>query len=120
MNLPEDGCLLRIFVGESDRHGGKPLYEWLLLEARRGRPRGRNGAARHRGVRCAQPAAHGEDPPVVGGLPMVVEIVDSRDKVEAFLARVEPAIQEGLARSSARRFGSTAAAPEPPADRRGG
>lgn len=34
MTLPEDGALLRIFVGESDRHEGKLLYEWLVLKAR--------------------------------------------------------------------------------------
>jgi PII-like signaling protein len=34
MVLPEQGCLLRIFIGESDRHSGKPLYEWIVLKAR--------------------------------------------------------------------------------------
>ena len=34
MHLPEEGYLLRIFIGESDRHDGKPLYEWLVLQAR--------------------------------------------------------------------------------------
>ena len=34
MTLPEEGSLLRIFIGESDRHAGKPLYEWLVLAAR--------------------------------------------------------------------------------------
>ena len=34
MVLPEDGCLLRILIGESDKHKGKPLYEWIVLQAR--------------------------------------------------------------------------------------
>ena len=35
MVIPKEGHLLRIFIGESDRHEGKPLYEWIVLEARR-------------------------------------------------------------------------------------
>ncbi len=34
MILPEEGSLLRIFIGESDRHQGKPLYEWIVKKAR--------------------------------------------------------------------------------------
>ncbi len=34
MMLPEEGYLLRIFIGESDRHGGKLLYEWIVTKAR--------------------------------------------------------------------------------------
>jgi PII-like signaling protein len=34
MWLPEEGCLLRVFIGESDKHAGKPLYEWIVLQAR--------------------------------------------------------------------------------------
>ena len=34
MSLPEEGYLLRIFIGESDKHAGKPLYEWIILQAR--------------------------------------------------------------------------------------
>ena len=47
MTLPEDGALLRIFVGESDRHEGKLLYEWLVLKAKE---RGLAGATVLRGV----------------------------------------------------------------------
>jgi PII-like signaling protein len=43
MTLPGDGCLMRIFVGESDRHGGKPLYEWIVLQARAQPPAHRRG-----------------------------------------------------------------------------
>lgn len=47
MDLPEDAALLRIFVGEADRHGGRPLYEAIVLEAR---SRGLAGATVLRGV----------------------------------------------------------------------
>lgn len=33
MTLPQEGCLLRIFIGESDKHAGKPLYEWIVTKA---------------------------------------------------------------------------------------
>jgi len=34
MQLPQEGTLLRVFIGEADRHEGKPLYEWIVLKAR--------------------------------------------------------------------------------------
>ena len=34
MQLPQEGSLLRIFIGEADKHEGKPLYEWIVLKAR--------------------------------------------------------------------------------------
>jgi hypothetical protein len=97
MTLPQEGHLLRIFVGENDKHGGKPLYEWLVLEARaRGLAgatvlRGIEGFGAHSRVHTAKILRLSED------LPIVVEIVDTRDKIERFLPLVEGAIQEGLA-----------------------
>jgi hypothetical protein len=97
MVLPEEGSLLRIFIGESDRHGGKLLYEWLVLKARE---EGLAGATVLRGVMGfgAHSRMHtfrierlSED------LPVVVEIVDSADKLEAFLALIDGEIPEGLA-----------------------
>ena len=97
MTLPEEGSLLRIFVGESDKHDGKPLYEWIVLQAR---TRGLAGATAWRGMIGfgASSRIHtykierlSED------LPVVIEIVDTREKLEAFLASIDPAIHEGLA-----------------------
>ncbi|MBI5836830.1 MAG: DUF190 domain-containing protein [Candidatus Eisenbacteria bacterium] len=97
MMLPEQGHLLRIFIGESDRHEGHPLHEWLVRAARE---RGLAGATVIRGI--AGFGAHSrlhtskilrlsED------LPIVVEIVDTEEKIEAFLPVVDGAIREGLA-----------------------
>lgn len=97
MTLPEEGALLRIFIGESDRHEGKPLYEWLVLAARR---RGLAGATvtrammgfgAHSRLHTAKILRLSED------LPIVVEIVDTPQKIEAFLPEVDHAIREGLA-----------------------
>ena len=97
MTLPESGSLLRIFIGESDRHEGKPLYEWLVMRARE---EGLAGATVLRGVMGfgAHSRLHtfkverlSED------LPIIVEIVDAAEKLERFLGSVEGAIGEGMA-----------------------
>jgi len=95
--LPQDGCLLRIFIGESDRHEGKLLYEWIVLKARE---MGLAGATVLRGIMGfgAHSRLHtfrilrlSED------LPVVIEIVDTREKVEKFLDLVDHVIPEGMA-----------------------
>jgi len=97
MMLPEEGCLLRIFIGESDRHDGKPLYEWLVLQARaQGLAgatvlRGIEGFGAHSRLHTAKILRLSED------LPIVVEIVDTREKIDAFLPKVDEAVREGLA-----------------------
>jgi len=97
MMLPEEGHLLRIFVGESDKHEGQPLYEWLVRKAREqglaGATvlRGIEGFGAHSRLHTAKILRLSED------LPIVVEIVDTREKIEAFLPVVDQAITEGLA-----------------------
>jgi PII-like signaling protein len=97
MKLPEEGHLLRIFIGESDRHDGKPLYEWLVLKAREqglaGATvlRGIEGFGAHSRLHTAKILRLSED------LPIVVEIVDTRERIEAFMPLVDVAIDEGLA-----------------------
>ena len=97
MMLPEEGHLLRIFVGESDKHKGVPLYEWIVRQAReRGLAgatvlRGVEGFGAHSRLHTAKILRLSED------LPIVIEIVDTREKIEAFLPIVDAAIPEGLA-----------------------
>jgi hypothetical protein len=97
MTLPEDGCLLRIFIGESDKHEGKPLYEWLVLKAREAGLagatvlRGIEGFGAHSRLHTAKILRLSED------LPIVVEIVDSLEKIDAFVPVVDHAVKEGLA-----------------------
>jgi uncharacterized protein len=115
MMLPEEGHLLRIFIGESDRHEGRPLHEWLVLEARRqglaGATvlRGIEGFGAHSRLHTAKILRLSED------LPIVVEIVDTREKIEAFLPVVDHAIAEGLATLErvAIRFYRAGSKPEP-------
>jgi len=96
MNLPEDGYLLRVFVGESDRCGHRPLYEAIVLKAREAGLagatvlRGVMGFGRHSLIHTTKILRLSED------LPMVVEIVDSREKIEAFLPALDELITDGL------------------------
>jgi PII-like signaling protein len=97
MFLPEEGYLLRIFIGESDRHNGKPLYEWLVLQAREHELAGATVlrgilgfGANTRVIHTFKIERLSED------MPIVVEIVDTREKLEAFLESIGELIQAGL------------------------
>ena len=98
MMLPEEVHLLRIFIGESDKHSGKPLYEWIVIQARQ---QGLAGATVLRGM-----MGFGANSRVIHtfkierlseDLPIIIEIVDTREKLEGFLALVESEIHAGLA-----------------------
>ena len=97
MNIPQEGELLRIFIGESDKHEGRPLYEWIVLEAKAeglaGATvlRGVMGFGAHSRIHTAKILRLSED------LPIIIEIVDTRDKLKAFLDHIDTAIGEGLA-----------------------
>lgn len=97
MMLPREGHLLRIFVGESDRHEGLPLYQWLV---RRARERGLAGATVLRGLEGFGAHSRLHTAKILrlsSDLPIVVEIVDTIEKIEDFLPVVDGAVQEGLA-----------------------
>ena len=97
MTLPREGSLLRIFIGESDRHDDRPLCQWLVEAARsRGLAgatvlRGLEGFGAHSRLHTANVLRLSAD------LPLVVEIVDTREKIESFLPVVDEAVVEGLA-----------------------
>jgi PII-like signaling protein len=96
MSIPEDGYLLRIFVGESDRHGHRPLYESIVLQAREAGLagatvlRGVMGFGKHSILHTAKILRLSED------MPMIIEIVDSLDKIEKFLPVLDELIKDGL------------------------
>jgi PII-like signaling protein len=96
MKLPSEAELLRIFIGESDRYRGRPLYEVIVEEARRGGLagatvlRGAIGFGAHSRIHTAKILRLSED------LPMVVEIVDTPDKIAEFLPELDQMIGEGL------------------------
>ena len=97
MSLPQDAQLLRVFIGEQDKFDGKPLYEALVLEARR---LGLAGATVYRGVLGygANSVVHTDKILRLSqSLPVVVEIVDTPEKIEAFLPLLDEMMQEGMA-----------------------
>jgi PII-like signaling protein len=98
MKLPENGVLLRIFIGESDKEPGneRPLYEAIVRRAREAHLagatvlRGPMGFGRHSRVHTAKLLELSTD------LPVVIEIVDAEEKVNAFLPIVDDLVTEGL------------------------
>jgi len=97
MKMSESSQLLRIFVGESDRHEGRALYKWIVLKAKE---QGLAGATVLRGmmgfgansrIHTSRILRLSED------LPVVVEIIDEEEKLRNFLSLIDPAIKEGLA-----------------------
>ncbi len=96
MQLPSEAQLLRIFVGEADKYHGRPLYEVIVEEARRRQLAGATvlrgtlgyGATSH--IHTAKVLRLSED------LPMVIEIVDTPERIEAFLPDLDQMIGDGL------------------------
>lgn len=96
MHLPSEAELLRIFIGESDKHGHRPLYEVIVEEARK---RGMAGATVLRGVMGFGKASRIHTAKILRlseDLPMVIEIVDRPERIKAFLADLDELIEEGL------------------------
>lgn len=97
MMLPKEGCLLRIFIGESDQHEGMSLYEWIVRHARE---RGLAGATVLRGLGGFGATSRIHTARVLRlstDLPIVIELVDTREKIESFLQEIDNLIEEGLA-----------------------
>ena len=97
MILPSEGYLLRVFIGESDRHDGQLLHEWIVMKAR---DEGLAGATVMRGMMGfgAHSRLHTfKIERLSQDLPIIVEIVDTREKLERFLALIDNEIEEGMA-----------------------
>jgi PII-like signaling protein len=96
MQIPRDAMLLRIFVGEDDKHGHVPLYEAIVLKARElhlaGATvlRGPMGFGHSSRLHTAKIVRLSED------LPFVIEIVDSEEKINAFLPVLDSMMGNGL------------------------
>jgi uncharacterized protein len=96
MKLEGEGVLVRIFIGESDRYEGLPLYEAVVQRAReKGLAgatvfRGFEGFGAHSRVHTARILRLSED------LPILIEIVDKKEKIDAFLPELDAMIPEGL------------------------
>ena len=96
MQIPHGAVLLRIFIGESDRWEHHPLYEAIVLKAREAHLagatvlRGPMGFGKSSRLHTAKILRLSMD------LPVVIEIVDSEEKINAFLPVLDPMIGGGL------------------------
>ena len=96
MQIPTDAVLLRIFIGESDRWDHKPLYEAIVLKARERHLagatvlRGPMGFGRASRLHTAKILRLSMD------LPLIIEIVDSEENINAFLPELDQMISGGL------------------------
>ena len=96
MKIPQDGYLLRIFIGEGDRWHGKPLYEAIVLKARELHMggatvlRGPMGFGAHSRLHTSKILRLSED------LPIVIEIVDGKDKIDMLMPHIDEMVEEGL------------------------
>jgi hypothetical protein len=96
MQIPDDALLLRIFIGESDCWQHKPLYEAIVLAARGA---GLAGATVLRGPMGFGKSSHLHTNKILRlsqDLPLVIEIVDSEEKINAFLPTLDQMITGGL------------------------
>jgi PII-like signaling protein len=96
MDLPRDAMLLRVFFGESDKYKGRPLYQAIVNAARSAKIagatvlRGPMGFGRSSRLHSAKILDFSED------LPLIVEIVDTEEKIKAFLPTLDAMMGSGL------------------------
>jgi PII-like signaling protein len=96
MQIPREATLLRIFIGEDDKHQGRPLYEAIVLKAREVHLagatilRGPMGFGHSSRLHTAKILRLSED------LPIIIEIVDGQDKIDAFLPVLDTMMGSGL------------------------
>jgi hypothetical protein len=96
MTLPRDAVLLRIFIGEDDRFEHKPLYEAIVLKARAMHLagatvlRGPMGFGHSSRLHTTKILYLSQD------LPLVIEIVDTQDKIDSFLPALDQMMASGL------------------------
>ncbi len=96
MKLQGEAKLVRIFLGESDKWQGRPLYEAIVLEAKKAGLAGATvfkgfmGFGAHSRIHSAKILQLSED------LPILIEIVDSEEKIQAFMPTLDQMVREGL------------------------
>ena len=94
--MPSDGKLLRIFIGESDKWNGKPLYEEIVLMAKKQGMAGATAIKGFMGFGCKSHMHTAKLLRLSEDLPIVVEIVDSEEKINTFIPQLENMVKEGL------------------------
>lgn len=96
MRIPQDGYLLRVFIGEGDHWQGRPLYEAIVLKARELQMagatvlRGPMGFGANSRLHTAKVLRLSED------LPIIIEIVDGKEQIDLLMPYIDEMVEEGL------------------------
>ena len=96
MKIPADGKLLRIFIGEADTWQGKPLYEEIVLLALKNGLAGATALKGFMGFGCKSHMHTTKLLRLSEDLPIIIEIVDSEEKISQFLPLLDNMVKEGL------------------------
>ncbi|MFH1368844.1 MAG: DUF190 domain-containing protein [Elusimicrobiota bacterium] len=96
MKIPSDGKLLRIFIGEQDRWHGKPLYEEIIVLARKLGMAGATALKGFVGFGCKSHMHTTKILRLSEDLPIIIEIVDSEEKINQFIPYLDEMVLEGL------------------------
>jgi uncharacterized protein len=96
MKIPAEGKLLRIFIGEADKYNGKPLYEEIVLLAKKNSLAGATAIKGFMGFGCKSHMHTTKLLRLSEDLPIIIEIVDSEEKISQFLPFLDDMVKEGL------------------------
>ena len=96
MQIPKQAVLLRIFIGENDRSDGRPLCEAIVLKAREQHLAGATVLRGPMGFGASSRLHTSKILRLSEDLPLVIEIVDSEEKINAFLPALEAMMSGGM------------------------
>ena len=96
MQIPHEAVILRIFIGESDRHEHKPLYETIVLKAREAHLAGATVLRGPMGYGQSHVIHTAKILDLSARLPLVIEIVDTQEKIQALIKELEGMRDIGL------------------------
>jgi PII-like signaling protein len=96
MQIPKQAVLLRIFIGEDDRTNGSPLYEAIVLKAREQHLAGATVLRGPMGFGASSRLHTSKILRLSEDLPLVIEIVDSEERINAFLPTLDGIMTSGL------------------------
>ena len=96
MQLPQDAMLLRIFFGERDRYQGRPLHDVIVRKARELHLAGATVLRGPLGFGQSAKLHQAHLLSMTQDLPVIIEIVDAEDKIDAFLPVLDEMMESGL------------------------
>ena len=96
MKIPEHGKLLRIFIGEADKWKGQPLYEAIIHLAKKEGMAGATALKGFMGFGCKSHMHTAKLLRLSEDLPIIIEMVDSEEKINRFLPYLDEMVKEGL------------------------